>query len=187
MFYFIRHGEPDDSQRNSGIYQGFGVNLAGLSERGIAQIQAAARDPRLSGADIILCSPYTRAVQTAAILSKELGADLKIETDLHEWLANQSYVYVNDEAAGRAHQEYLACGGTHSSEAQEWEEMSSVRRRVLRVLERYAAYQKVLVACHGIAIQAVTGGSHPDHSEIRSFDLRTCQNQKPGRMSQSEI
>ena len=32
MFYFIRHGEPDDSQRNSGIYQGFGVNLAGLPE-----------------------------------------------------------------------------------------------------------------------------------------------------------
>ncbi len=172
MFYFIRHGEPDGSQRNTKIFQGFGVHLAGLSERGIAQIEEAARDPRLSGAEIILSSPYTRALQTAAILSKTLGLSIVIETDLHEWLANQNYLYEDDETAGLAYREYLESGGRHRSEAQVWEETASVRKRVLRVLEKYAAYENVIVACHGMVIQAVTGDGHPDYGEIQEFDLR---------------
>ncbi len=31
---------------------------------------------------------YTRAVRTAAILSKEFQVDIAVETDLHEWLVN---------------------------------------------------------------------------------------------------
>ncbi len=171
MFYLIRHGETDYSERNTKIFQGFGVHLAGLSKRGIMQIEQIARDPRLSGADIILSSPYTRALQTAAILSKELGASITIESDLHEWLANQDYVYVDDETAGQAYREYCRSGGTHSSKTQVWEETPSVRKRVIRVLEKYVPYKKVIVACHGMAIQAVMGAGHPDYGEIQEFDL----------------
>ena len=102
MFYFVRHGEPDDRERNTGIFQGFGVHLAPLTERGTAQIKETAKDPRLLGTGLILCSPYTRAVQTAVILSRELGADIVVETELHEWLANRNYLYEEDEAAARA-------------------------------------------------------------------------------------
>ena len=102
MFYLIRHGKTDYRERNTKIYQGFGVQLSKLSEEGVAQVQAAARDPRLSGAELILCSPYTRAVQTAAILSKELQVEIRIETELHEWLANKHYIYEDDETAERA-------------------------------------------------------------------------------------
>lgn len=84
MFYFIRHGSTDYSERNTKIYQDFGVNLAPLSPEGVQQIKASAKDSRLQGADIILSSPYTRALQTAAILSRELCADIIVETDLHE-------------------------------------------------------------------------------------------------------
>lgn len=31
MFYFVRHGKADYSERDRKIYQGFGVNLAPLS------------------------------------------------------------------------------------------------------------------------------------------------------------
>ncbi len=37
MFYFVRHSDPDYSERNTKIYQGFGVNLAKLSEKGCAK------------------------------------------------------------------------------------------------------------------------------------------------------
>ena len=57
MFYLVRHGQTDYSMKNSGIYQGFGVNLAPLSERGVRQIQETAKDVRLSGTEIILSSP----------------------------------------------------------------------------------------------------------------------------------
>ena len=36
MFYFVRHGKTDYSQRNEKIYRGFGVQLAPLSEKGVA-------------------------------------------------------------------------------------------------------------------------------------------------------
>ena len=89
MFYLVRHGKTDYSERNTKIYQGFGVNLSKLSEKGVRQVKETALDDRLKGTDLILSSPYTRALQTAAILSKELGAELVVETDLHEWLANK--------------------------------------------------------------------------------------------------
>ncbi len=172
MFYFIRHGSTDYSQRNTKIYQGFGVYLSPLSELGVRQIKETARDQRLRGADIIISSPYTRAVQTAAILSKELGADIAIETDLHEWLANKDYIYDDDETAERAYEEYVRCRGVYPEcESRAWEDAASIRERVLKVLERYAFYDKVIVACHGAMIQAVTGGELPACGEVAEFDL----------------
>ena len=50
--YFIRHGQTDYSLKDQKIYQGFGVNLAPLSEEGIRQIEEAAKDSRLKGAEI---------------------------------------------------------------------------------------------------------------------------------------
>jgi len=44
-----------------------------------------------------------------------------------------------------------------------------MKNRVLRVLEKYKAYDKVIVACHGMVMQAVTGLHHPAHGEI--FEL----------------
>ena len=107
MFYFIRHGETDYSDRNTKIYKGFGVNLSPLSENGIQQIKETAKDLRLTDADIILSSPYTRALQTAAILSKEIGIEIAVETDLHEWVANKNYIYDEDEKAEKSYQQYV--------------------------------------------------------------------------------
>ena len=172
MFYFVRHGKTDYSQRNTKVYQGFGVNMARLSEKGVEQIRETARDPRLRGTKLILSSPYTRAVQTAAILSKALGAEIVIETDLHEWLANKDFIYEDDAVAERAYAEYEACGGHYpSGEEKQWEDADAIRARVLRVLEKYAHDSQVIVACHGMMIQAVTGKEHPECGEIVPFDL----------------
>lgn len=172
MFYFVRHGKTDYSQRNTKVYQGFGVNLARLAEKGVEQIRETARDPRLRGADLILSSPYTRAVQTAAILSKALGAEIVIETDLHEWLANKDYIYEDDATAERAYGEYEACDGRYPSGAErQWEDADAIKARVLPVLQRYAHYPRVIVACHGMMIQAVTGKEHPKCGGIVPFDL----------------
>ena len=172
MFYLIRHGKTDYSEINTKIYQGFGSNLARLSELGIRQIRETAGDPRLRGADLILASPYTRALQTAAILSRELGAEIVVETDLHEWLANKYYVYEDDETAERAYLEYEACGGVYpAGEERAWEDAASIRARVLPVLRKYARYGKVIVAGHGMMIRAVAGGEHPENGGIVEFEL----------------
>ena len=172
MFYFVRHGKTNYSGRNTKIYQGFGVNLSPLSEEGIIQIKECAKDERLTGADIILASPYTRALQTASILSKELCVDIVVETDLHEWLANKNYIYENDEDAERSYMEYEKYHGVYpQGEEKIWESSEAIRTRVLEVLKRYRDYDKVIIACHGMMIQAVTGREHPTYGEIVEFKL----------------
>lgn len=97
MIYFIRHGQADYSEKDSKIYQGFGNHMAPLSPRGIQEIEETATDPRLQRAKLILSSPYGRALQSAAILSRRLQLPLQVETDLHEWLANKRYHYLSEE------------------------------------------------------------------------------------------
>lgn len=175
MFYFVRHGKTDYSQKNTKIYQGWGTQLAPLSEKGIAQIEKAALDERLRGADVILTSPYTRAVQTAAILSRVTGAKIVVETDLHEWMANSAYIYDDDETAGRSFAEYVAMGGAYpAGEKRRWEDENAIRARVLPVLEKYRKYGKVIIASHGMLIKAVTGKPDDgrqwvDNGEIAEF------------------
>ncbi len=172
MFYFVRHGKTDYSEKNTKIYQGYGVNLAPMSETGIMQIKETAKDERLKGTDIILTSPYTRAVQTASILSKELGVDIKIETDLHEWLANKNFVYDSVEAMDAAFREYEKNQGKYpDGEEKAWESKEALRKRILSVLEKYKGYEKVIVAGHGLMIQAVTQGKLPECGEITEFEF----------------
>lgn len=172
MFYLVRHGEPDYSERNTKIYQGFGVNLSPLTRLGIEQIKESAKDPRLTHADIILSSPYTRALQTAAILSKELGIDIIVETDLHEWVANKNYIYDSDKQAQLNFREYVQNKGNYpQNEEKSWETAVMMKERFLRVLEKYKSYEKVIVTCHGTIIQAVTGSYKPKHGEIMEYRL----------------
>ena len=180
MFYFIRHGKTDYSQRNTKIYQGFGVNLAPLSDKGMREIAETAKDERLRGADLILSSPYCRALHSAAILSKAIGADIRVETDLHEWLANKAYIYEDDETAEKAYEEYEADGGNYpQGEEHLWESAAAIKARVLAVLRKYAVYPKVIVTCHGMMIQATTGGILPKNGESVEFELPATATEEP--------
>ena len=180
MFYFVRHGKTDYSERNTKIYQGFGVNLSKLSEVGINQIKETAKDERLKDADIIICSPYTRAVQTASILSKELGIDIAIETDLYEWLANKNFIYEDDKTAERAYEEYINNRGEYPlGKEMAWENALSIKERVLGVLDKYSSYKKVIIACHGMMIQATTEGKYPACGELVEFNIKN-ESYKPG-------
>ena len=171
MFYFVRHGQTDYSERGTGIYKGFGAELARLTPEGERQIRETAKDPRLSGADIIICSPYTRAMQTAAILSKELGADIAVETGLHEWLPDRDYGVVDEETAKRYHDEFDACGGVYpDGEERPWEDAARIKERVMKVLERYSSYGRVIVVAHGTMIRTTAGCGKLECGQIIPFD-----------------
>lgn len=103
-FYFIRHGQMDTSMAGKKFYKGFSYNMMTLSEKGIHQIHETAKDKRLSDVDLIIASPFGRTMHSAAILSKDLNIEMRVETDLHEWLADGvSYEFLPENVAEQAY------------------------------------------------------------------------------------
>ena len=63
--YLIRHSEPTYQQVTTAGLTGFGRELGGLTDRGIMLAQQCAQQPLFAQVQLILSSPYTRALQTA--------------------------------------------------------------------------------------------------------------------------
>ena len=168
FFYFIRHGQIDFPLANRKIYQGQGFDLLTLSELGRQQIKAAAKDDRLKGAELILSSPFGRTLHSAAILSKELGLDIRVETDLHEWRADAvDFVWLPDEEAERRYQALTDNHGHHpDGQTPAWESAEQMKARVFAVLDQYKDYPCVIVVCHGTLMQYVLDIPHPENGQI---------------------
>ena len=156
LFYLIRHGEPDYEAISKIGFYGFGRSFAPLSERGLRQAEEAASDDRLLEADIIICSPYTRALQTAAIISRKINKEIVVEPELHEWLVDKTNSITSSEQVaiyGKEFQEYK--GVYPEGQDMKWESLASLRERIRRVADKYADYDKVIIVGHGMAFRTL--------------------------------
>jgi len=70
IFFLTRHGETDCSLNEKHQLKGEYRDLPCLTPNGIRQANELSKNLRLENAELMLSSPYTRALQTAAILSK---------------------------------------------------------------------------------------------------------------------
>lgn len=68
-FYLIRHGRPDYTYGDTHGFIGQGHDFAPLKQDRIKEVIKTSKDVRLKNAQIIVASPYTRALQTASIVS----------------------------------------------------------------------------------------------------------------------
>jgi len=82
LLYFTRHGESTANLRQEFSNSGF---KDPLTERGIAQVRATARELSGLAAARICSSPVMRAVQSAQILADCLHAPLETSEALREW------------------------------------------------------------------------------------------------------
>lgn len=165
-FHFIRHGEPLwelNEQRN---LTGANRNFVPLTDRGVQEAETTARDPRLAHAEIVIASPYTRALQTAAIIAGHLQLPLQVEYDLHEWVPDLTFQFDLQKVV-ELRNDFDACNGHYpEGESRLWESRDSMRTRVDAVLEKYLHHEKVIVVCHGMLICNHTGVDQVDHAEI---------------------
>lgn len=170
-FYFIRHGQADFSEANTKIYKENGFNMITLSEEGKKQIESASKDIRLQKADLIITSPFGRTLHTAAILSRNLGLEIVVETDLHEWAADRiNYTYLSDEEAKKCYQELTDNNGKHpEGKLCTWESAEQMKARVFEVLKKYKNHEAVIVCCHGTLMQYVLEIPHPNNGEIVEY------------------
>lgn len=156
----IRHGEPDYTPCEERHFVGHGQDLAPLSDTGMAQAEKVSRDPLLSDCEIIFASPYTRALQTAAIISKETGIKLEIEFDLHEGIPDLTYSYKSVDERNKLQEDFVLNKGTYPiGEKRDWEDISSLIKRLDPVLKRAfdANYKKIMVVAHGGIIRRFIG------------------------------
>lgn len=127
-FYLIRHGKPDYSEMMEKGFFGYGRDFAPLSEEGIKQAEATSMDERLKSANIIVPSPYTRALQTAQIISKNTGIDVVVELDLHEWIPDLTNQYKEFEESIRLSEDFVQCKGVYPpGENKRWETLEDMQ------------------------------------------------------------
>ena len=157
---FIRHGEPDKAEVEKRGFIGQGRDLAPLTEEGIKQAEEVSLSPLLEGCQLIVSSPYTRALQTAAILSKNTGLNIKVEVDVHEFILDKTFQVKNEAENEVLHKEFQSCLGEYpEGEVCKWETIAEVINRSKAVLDKYVdlGYEKIAVVTHGGVIRRYTG------------------------------
>lgn len=154
-FILIRHGEPRYDEVLERGYFGQGYDLGKLTEKGVMQAEARAKDADFKDAELIISSPYTRALQTAAIISRVTQIPLVVENDLHEWMPDTTFKFELD--ASFAFDEYMKHQGMRRDDTvYQWEAYDVLKTRVFKALEPYKSYKKVIVVCHGIVMSTLT-------------------------------
>ena len=156
IYYLVRHGEADYSEMFEKGFYGFGRSFAPLSEKGIAQAEETATDERLKSAELIVSSPYTRALQTASIISRKTGVKIHVEVDLHEWEPDKTNQYTTSEEAFALTKEFNLYKGKYPEGQQKnWETLDEVRKRMRSVADKYADYDRVIFVGHGMAFRTL--------------------------------
>jgi broad specificity phosphatase PhoE len=160
IFTLMRHGEADfDAMRDRRLVGGC-RDWIPLSDMGVRQVESSLGRLREGRFDLILTSPMSRALHTAAIVSRALNLPLHVEFDLHEWLPDLTFCFESFDPVQRAINDRKAHGNEWpKGETRTWEPFSQVRARVLPILQRYVAAGRSLVVCHHTVIEALTGVS----------------------------
>lgn len=174
--YFVRHGESEDNV--AGLASG-AERDASLTDNGRSQARQTGKALRDKQIDLIVCSPMTRAVETAQIIAEQVGYNPKHIIKRDEFIERFMGAY-----SGKSHAEYRAAnlsGNAHAS----LETTQSMIDRVskgLDWLDGHTASNIVIVAHGGIgrAVRAVDQGLDHDqlyrmpgfgNAEIYAFNL----------------
>ncbi|EGQ9293885.1 histidine phosphatase family protein [Vibrio vulnificus] len=155
---FVRHGKPNYDLADSRQMGQLEKDYAPLDRDCIPFIKQQAQNSVFQDAELIVSSPYTRALQTAEILNRQLNLELFVEHDLREWLADLNGGYITLKERDRRWEEYRETVRSNSSIASsQYEAASSVRARALSVLHRYSEYRKIVVVSHFNVLESIIG------------------------------
>ena len=172
-FYLIRHGEPDYTYGDTHGFIGQGHDFAPLKAEKIKDVIEMSKDERLKDAKIIISSPYTRALQTASIISRETGLDIIVEPDVREWQPDLSYQYKSSEEMKKYYKDYVKNDGAYPpNENKKWETKEQLKNRVMSVVEKYKdKYDKIIIVAHKIAFQSISDCGNMKPAEIFEIKL----------------
>lgn len=153
----MRHGETDWPLMAGRARTWPAANHAPLTECGEQQIVERCADLHGEPFREVVSSPMTRAMQSAAIASSYFRIPLRVDPDLHEWLADVEYASTEPEdVEARLHQMRI---GTDPLEygGHPFESPAILAERVWAALGRSTLDGPVLVVSHEVALWSITG------------------------------
>ena len=168
--YFVRHGQTVWNVENKIC----GATDSPLTEQGREQARLLGRQIRESGIHIdqILCSPLSRARDTAMAIAEATGLSLKEEKRLTE------QNFGKWEGTPRDGKDFLADKRNFVTDYEGGESMTRVCQRIYNLLDELKAQPDkvyLLVAHNGIA-RAVNSYFHSmSNEEYASFGIRNCE------------
>ena len=157
---YMRHSEPDRLMTDKLGLIGYGRELAPLTPNGVVLADEAAKNPLLEGAELIVSSPLTRALQTAGIVARHTGLLIEVELGLQERRVDLT----QHLAFAEAHplwDEYNASHGIWpEGKTRNWENVDMQQKRLKESLDKYLHYNKIIVVAHGELSRRLSANSH---------------------------
>ncbi|KRL12420.1 histidine phosphatase family protein [Schleiferilactobacillus perolens] len=171
--YLIRHSEPDYSQVRAAGYAGFGVDLAGLTPHDVQISQECAKNAIFREVQVLVSSPYTRALQTAAEIVRRNNIPLHVELGLHEWRPDKTGICQHTRAdADAAFKEYHDHHGLHASDDHwDYETSTEVKDRMSAALAKYSRYDCIACVTHGEAMRQFGDWQRIDYCAIKEIEF----------------
>ena len=167
--YFVRHGETVWNVENKIC----GVTDSPLTELGPQQAVETGKLIQSKGvqADLILCSPLSRAHDTANHIGEILGVPVQVEPQLVE------QNFGKYESTPRNGEEFLAQKRRFVYDFDGGESMMRVGQRIYNLLDRLAEDDKtyILVAHNGIARVVRSYFTNMENEEYSSFGVKNCE------------
>ncbi len=164
-YFGIRHGESHSN--TNGVLDSLGTNPNPLTEKGRAQVQAAAIQLKEKGITKIISSPFERTKETSQIIADTLGINVEFDDRLREfnhgdWNGKTIDDLYNDNPEFATNLNFaLANGESHYD----------VRARMMQVLfdlEKKHNGEKILLVTHGGPLWMLITGA-PLYNDSQSF------------------
>ena len=171
--FLIRHGEPDYTDVVEKHYVGYGRDLGGLTPAGIKMAQQCALQPELQQAQLILSSPFTRAMATTLEIARQVAAPVKVELGLHEWQPDRTGTLIeNNNQVLKSYTQYRRTPHSRPTDfPYPYETADEVQARVKAVFAKYAdCYDCIACVTHGEVMHQFVNQDKFDYCEIQTID-----------------
>ena len=146
--------------------------MAPLTEKGRTLAQEIANNPIFSQAQVVVASSVTRALETATYIAQAQQLPLLVEPFFHEWRPDMTGQNASQDEAVLAHRLFLENGGAvpESSPAR-YETAAEMKERFLQALEKYQAYDRLVIVCHDMLIRQFVPKVTLAYCEILEYTL----------------
>lgn len=166
----LRHGQSEFNLHYDATQVDPGIVDAPLTRLGHAQAEAAAAALASEGIRQILCSPYTRALQTAEPVARRLGLPVLVVPEVRERRAASCDVGTARADLARAWptHDFTALADVWWSVEEEPHAAFATRAAAFEAAMRVKPdWAQTLVVCHWGFIRAVTGEDVPNGRWVR--------------------